>query len=112
MCDILLAKNIGMVYLQTGAPSAALWSQLIFILGIVVLMYFFLILPQQRQQKKERKFRESLKKGDKVITTAGIYGEILHVEDQSVLLEVDKNVKLRVEKMAIRSYAPGYDGGK
>ncbi len=79
--------------------------QLIFLLGIFAVFYFFLILPQRRQQKKEQEFRNSLKKGDKVITSSGIYGEIVSIEGDTVLLEVDKNVKIRVEKVAIRSYA-------
>lgn len=79
--------------------------QLIFLIGIFVVFYFFLILPQRRQQKREQEFRNSLKKGDKVITTSGIHGEIVAIEGETLLLEVDKNVKLRIDKAAIRSYA-------
>jgi len=79
--------------------------QLVFLLGIFAVFYFFLILPQRRQQKKEQEFRNSLKKGDKVITSSGIYGEIVSIDGDTVLLEVDKNVKIRIEKLAIRSYA-------
>lgn len=79
--------------------------QLVFLVGIFAVFYFFLILPQRRQQKKEQEFRNSLKKGDKVITSSGIYGEIVSIDGDTVLLEVDKNVKIRVEKLAIRSYA-------
>ncbi len=80
--------------------------QLVFLLAIFVVFYFFLILPQRRQQKREQEFRNSLKKGDKVVTIAGIHGEIDAIEGDTVLLEVDRNVKLRVEKTAIRSHAP------
>lgn len=87
-------------------PGAGpLIMQLVFLIGIFVVFYFFLILPQRRQQKREQEFRNSLKKGDKVITTSGIHGEIVAIEGDTLLLEVDKNVKLRIEKAAIRSYA-------
>lgn len=86
--------------------------QLVFLLAIFVVFYFFLILPQRRQQKREQAFRSSLKRGDKVVTAAGIYGEIDAIEGDTVLLEVDRNVKLRVEKAAIRSYVPGAESSK
>lgn len=93
------------VWLDGGpSPAAPVLMQLVFLGLIFVVFYFFLILPQRRQQKREQAFRESLKKGDKVVTTAGIHGEIDSIEGDTVLLEVDRNVKLRVEKAAIRSY--------
>jgi len=99
-------------WLDSGAPGAGpLVMQLVFLLAIFVVFYFFLILPQRRQQKREQEFRNSLKKGDKVVTAAGIYGEIDSIEGETVLLEVDRNVKLRVEKAAIRSYAPSTNAG-
>ena len=54
-----------------------------------------------KRQKELKKFRDALKKGDKVITTGGIYGKIVDIEDHTVLLEVDNNVKIRVDKVAI-----------
>ena len=92
-------------WLDGGAPAAGPLIQLIFLVAILVVFYVFLILPQRRQQKQEQEFRNSLKKGDKVVTIAGIYGEIDAIEGDTVLLQVDRNVKLRVEKTAIRSYA-------
>lgn len=68
---------------------------------IFVVMYFFMIRPQQKKQKELVKFRSSLAKGDKVITMGGIYGVIVEVKEQYVLVEVDNNVKLRVDKGSI-----------
>lgn len=100
-------------WLDGGAPGAGpMMMQLVFLLAIFVVFYFFLILPQRRQQKREQAFRSSLKRGDKVVTAAGIYGEIDAIEGDTVLLEVDRNVKLRVEKAAIRSYVPGAESSK
>ncbi len=98
------------IWLDGGAPAAGpgpgpMLIQLLFLVGIFVVFYFFLILPQRRQQKREQAFRDSLKKGDKVITSSGIHGEIVALEGDTLLLEVDKNVKLRIEKAAVRSYA-------
>jgi len=68
---------------------------------IFVVMYFFMIRPQQKKQKELVKFRSSLAKGDKVITMGGIYGVIVEVKEQYVLVEVDNNVKLRIDKGSI-----------
>lgn len=71
------------------------------LLLIIVVFYFFMIRPQMKRQKELKKFREALKKGDKVITSGGIYGRIAEIEDHTVLLEVDNNVKIRVDKAAL-----------
>ena len=70
---------------------------------IFVVMYFFMIRPQQKKQKELVKFRDNLKKGDKVLTAGGIYGVVVEVKDQYVLVEVDANVKIRFDKSAIVS---------
>ena len=76
---------------------------------IFVVMYFFMIRPQQKKQKELVKFRDNLKKGDKVLTAGGIYGVVVEVKDQYVLVEVDANVKIRFDKSAIVN--PGlYEG--
>jgi preprotein translocase subunit YajC len=84
---------------QAQAPNAL--SAFLPLLLIIVIFYFFLMRPQMKRQKELKKFREALKKGDKVITTGGIYGKISEIEDHTVLLEVDNNVKLRVDKAAL-----------
>lgn len=68
---------------------------------IIVVFYFFMIRPQMKRQKELATFRNSLEKGDKVVTTGGIYGKILEIKDNTVLLQVDDNVKIRVDKAAI-----------
>ena len=60
-----------------------------------------MIRPQRKQQKELEKFRSELKKGDKVITADGIYGTIAEIEERTVLLKVDGEVKLRVDKTSI-----------
>jgi len=79
---------------------------------IFVVMYFFMIRPQQKKQKELVKFRSALQKGDKVITAGGIYGVIAEVKEQYVLIEVDNNVKLRVDKSSIVKDSTDIQPGK
>ena len=83
-----------------GQPSSSLPTILMFGLMFVV-FYFFMIRPQQKKAKDARKFRESLIKGTRVVTIGGLHGKVVEVDDKTVLLEVDSNVKLRFEKSAI-----------
>ena len=73
----------------------------IMLIAVLAFMYIFMILPQRKQQKKMQEFRNSLKKGDKVITVGGIYGEIADVDEKTVLIKVDGDVKLRVDKQGL-----------
>lgn len=94
-----------LVFLQAGAAQGAggggNFTFLIMMVLIFVVMYFFMIRPQQKKQKEMVKFRESLQKGDKIVTIGGIYGVIAEVKERYVLVEVDNNVKLRVDKSSI-----------
>ncbi len=83
-----------------GQQPSALPTLLMFG-AIILVMWLFMIRPQRKQQKEMQNFRDGLKKGDKVVTVGGIYGEILEVNEKSVLLRVDGDVKLRVDKQAL-----------
>jgi preprotein translocase subunit YajC len=86
------------------APASGLGAalpQLLFIGGIIVVFYFFMIRPQQKKQKSQTTFRESLKKGDKVVTIGGLHGKIVEVTTDTITLEVDRSVKLTFEKASI-----------
>ncbi len=89
--------------LQTAAPAAqgGGWSMLIMLALIFVVMWFFMIRPQRKQQKELENFRNALKNGDKVVTIGGIYGTVCEVKEDYVLIEVDKDVKIRVSKQAL-----------
>jgi preprotein translocase subunit YajC len=89
--------------LQAAAPAAqgSGWSMWIMLALIFVVMWFFMIRPQRKQQKELQAFRDSLKKGDKVVTIGGIYGTVCEIKEESVLIEVDNNVKIRVSKQAL-----------
>jgi preprotein translocase subunit YajC len=68
---------------------------------VFVIFYFFMIRPQVRKQKELSTYRNALQKGDKVITTGGIYGKIADVKDNVVTVDVGGDVRLRVDKSAI-----------
>ena len=95
-----------MITLLQAAPAAsgaaggqgAFW---IMIIAMFAIMWLFMIRPQRKQQKELEQFRSSLQKGDKVITAGGIYGTIDEVKDRYVVLKVDGETKLRVDKSSI-----------
>ncbi len=82
-------------------PQGSAWSMWIMLGLIFLVMWFFMIRPQRKQQKELEKFRNELKRGDKVVTIGGIYGTVDEVKDNSVLIKVDGEVKLRMAKSAI-----------
>jgi len=67
-----------------------------------LVMWLFMIRPQRQQQKKLEEMRNALKKGDKVVTAGGIYGVVADVDERTVLIKVDGEVKLRVDKSSIQ----------
>ena len=80
-------------------PSA--WPTIIMFGAIILVTWLFMIRPQRKQQKELQNFRSGLKKGDKVVTVGGIYGEIVEVSEKTCLIKVDGDVKLRVDKQGL-----------
>ena len=74
----------------------------IMIILMFVVMWLFMIRPQRKQQKELEAFRNALKKGDKVVTAGGIYGTVADIQEKTVLIKVDGDVKLRVDKNSIQ----------
>lgn len=89
------------VILQQTAQAGGNMSFLIMMVLIFGVMYFFMIRPQQKKQKELMKFRDQLQKGDKVVTIGGIYGVVAEVKPAYIIMEVDANVKIRVDKNSI-----------
>lgn len=69
---------------------------------VFVVFYFFMIRPQMKKQKEMNQYRSSLKRGDKVITTGGIYGRVYEVRDNFVMVDVGGDVKLKIDKNALQ----------
>ena len=87
--------------MQPQGQEANPWMSMLPLLLIIVVFYFFMIRPQMKRQKEIRKFRESLAKGDKVVTTGGIYGKIVEVKETTIILEIAKDVNITVDKNGI-----------
>ena len=84
-----------------GAQSVGGLTMLLMLALIFVVMWLFMIRPQQKRQKELNNFRNSLSKGDKVVTVGGIYGTVIEVTDNKVLLEIDKDVRIKVDKASL-----------
>lgn len=83
------------------APAGGGWSLWLMLALMFVVMWFFMIRPQRKQQKELEKFRNALKRGDKVVTIGGIYGTVDEIKDKTVLIKVDGEIKLRVDKNSL-----------
>jgi len=86
---------------QVAIGSSGVFGQVFFFGSIILIMYFFMIRPQQKKQKDTKKFIEEIKKGDDVVTIGGIHGKVYSLEGDTFLLELDKGLKVKVEKSAI-----------
>ena len=84
-----------------AAPQGSAAPMWIMLLLIFVVMWFFMIRPQRKQQKELEKFRKELQKGDKVVTVGGIYGTVVEIQEKTVLIKVDGDTKLRVDKNSL-----------
>jgi preprotein translocase subunit YajC len=97
--------NLAFVFLM-GQPAggAGQGNPLLTFLPLIlvfVVFYFFMIRPQMKKQKEMNNYRSSLKKGDKIVTTGGIYGRIYEVKDNYVTIDVGGDVRLKVDKSAL-----------
>ncbi|MBR1851078.1 MAG: preprotein translocase subunit YajC [Bacteroidales bacterium] len=93
-----------MILLQASAGNGA-GSMWIWMILLIVLMWLLMIRPQQKKAKEEAKFREGLKKGDRVVFSGGIYGKVHSVEEHTIDVEVANGVILTVEKSMIQPIA-------
>jgi preprotein translocase subunit YajC len=88
------------VILMTGGgqnPSSFFLSLLL----IAVIFYFFMIRPQMKKQKDQAKFKESIQKGDKIITIGGLHGKIVEIGEKTFIIETEGGNRLKIEKSAV-----------
>lgn len=90
-----------MFLLQAQAQQGSGWSGIIMIVLLFVVFWLFFIRPQNKKQKEAQKFRDALQKGDNVVTIGGIHGKVCEVKETTVLVTIDNNVKIEVEKSAL-----------
>ena len=89
----------------TASGQGNSWTFWIMMLLIFVVFYFFMIRPQTKKQKELQKQRDAMKKGDKVITAGGIYGEIKEVQDNALIITIAKDVTIKVDKGSVYASA-------
>ena len=92
------AQNAG----AEGAPQGGSpWMSLAFIVLLIVVFWLFFNRPQSKKAKEEQKFRDSLQKGDKVVTIGGFHGKIVEVKETTVVISLAPNTEVEVEKTAL-----------
>ena len=93
--------NLNLLLLQAQGGQGGggmLWV----LIAIFVVMWLLMVRPQQKQAKKEREFRESLKKGDRVSFSGGIYGKVHEIADHTIDIEISNGVIVTVEKSMVQ----------
>lgn len=90
--------NVLMLQAAGADSGMMMWIMLI---AMFAIMYFFMIRPQNKKQKEINNFRKQLQVGQQVITAGGIHGTIKEINDSDVILEIDRNVRVRIDKNSI-----------
>lgn len=98
---------------QMQAPGGLReWGSMLFLpLSIMLIFYVLVFMPHRKRQKEFQALLGNLKKGDRVVTTGGLYGEVVSVDTASVILKIADNVKVKVAKSAIATLEPEGDKG-
>lgn len=105
--NLLHVMLLGGSSTATPGGGSPWWQTVGMFALIAVVFYMFFIRPQSKRTKELRKFRETLKKGDKIITAGGVHGRVLEVNETTVIIETEGQGKLKIEKMSIASSVPG-----
>jgi len=95
-------QNLNIILQATGGSTL---GSLLPLLLIIVVFYFFMIRPQMKKTKDEKKFREGIAKGDKIITIGGVHGKITEIQETTLIIEVEGGNKLKIEKSAVSMQA-------
>jgi len=90
---------------QATSPTSAIF-QMVFLGGLFVVFYFLAIRPQRKRQKEHADMVAALAKGDEVVTTSGILGKVLKVEEDFLVLQVADNVELKFQKVSVHAVLP------
>ena len=93
-----------LVFAMASPGQAPGWANFVPFILILGIFYFLILLPMKRRQKKIEEFQSSLKVGDKVVTTGGMYGEVTRVKDKTVQLQVANNVRIEFARQSIGGY--------
>jgi preprotein translocase subunit YajC len=100
-------NTFALLFQASGNSSAAFIVQILPIAAIFLVFYFLVIAPANKQKRKTQEMLNSLKKGDRVVTSGGIYGTVQGVEPEVVYLKIADNVKVKVSRSAISGVVSG-----
>lgn len=99
------SRGLGPMFALAAPPDGGSpWLQLIPFVLVLGIFYFIILLPMKRKQQKVREFLDSLKVGDRIVTTGGIYGQVTRLNEQSVQLQVADKVRIEVARASIGGY--------
>ena len=104
---------VNMAYAQGAAAAPEAGSMMSFVVPMifmVVIFYFLLIRPQQKKAKEHKALLDNLKKGDRIITSGGIIGTIINIDDQLVNVEIADKVRIEMGRPYITGFAPKKSG--
>jgi preprotein translocase subunit YajC len=93
-----------LVLAMSGLGDAGQITAILPFVLILAIFYFLILMPMQKRQKKVQEFQDSLKAGDKIVTTSGIYGQITKVNDKSVQLQIADKVRIEVARASVGGY--------
>jgi len=93
--------NIILMSQPQGGKGGSGFESLFFLVAIFAVFYFFMIRPQMKKTKEQKKFRETLEKGQKIVTIGGIHGKIVELQETTAIIEVEGQNRLKIEKSAI-----------
>ena len=104
---------VNLAYAQGAAAAPEAGSMMSFVVPMifmVVIFYFLLIRPQQKKAKEHKALLDNLKKGDRVITSGGIIGTIVNIDDQIVNVEIADKVRIEMGRPYVAGFAPKKSG--
>jgi preprotein translocase subunit YajC len=105
MTDLILTRlPLTVAMAQAGQGSQSIWVQLFPFAMMLLIFYLLVLMPMRKRQKKVQEFQASLKVGDKVITTGGIYGEVNRIDADTVQLQVAEKMRIVVARASIGGY--------
>src|SRR6476659_5921270 len=100
----LVPRAVSLVAMASPGQGAGGLVQFLPFALILGIFYFVILMPMKRRQKKVQEFQESLKTGDKIVTTSGIYGQITKLNERSIQLQIADKVRIEVARAAVGGY--------
>lgn len=94
----------------SGGEGPGIISTLLPLVLIIAIFYFFIIRPQRKREQEKQDMIDAIEKGDRIVTVGGLHGEVKSVDEDSVLAQIDKQVKVRIQKQAISQVPSKEDG--